>query len=328
MGLDEPGAVSQKQQQEEANGKPDAKGQSLDGARRAFAAIFQQIIECRAEAADDNQEYEYDDDFQDGSAKFVESTRNNRGRHGEKAVRDYSFKPGWKASLGFLAVFALFVNLGFWQLHRADEKKALLEAREERGRDGPVQLRGVEARAEDLRYRRVVVAGEYDPDHQFLVDNQVHDQQPGYLVLTPLRIAGSGTAVLVNRGWVPLGADRTQKPDISLKTRETHVAGVADYLPRVGFKLQGAEIPGPGWPSVVQVPEPERLAERLGYPVLPYQVLLDPAAPEGYVRAWREVSPDPGKNRGYALQWFLFAAVAAVLYVRHGLKAGSRYARH
>lgn len=243
-------------------------------------------------------------------------------------MRDYSFKPGWKASLGFLAIFALFVNLGVWQVHRAGEKQALMESREQRGRDAPVRLGGAETRAEDLRYRRVMVSGEYDPDHQFLVDNQVHGQQPGYLVLTPLRIAGSSSAVLVNRGWVPLGADRAQKPDIGLKTREAHIAGVADYFPRVGFKLQGAEIPGPGWPSLVQVPEPDRLGERLGYPVLPYQVLLDPAAPEGYVRAWHEVPLDPGKNQGYALQWFLFATIAAFVYIRHGLKAGSRNTRH
>lgn len=241
-------------------------------------------------------------------------------------MRDYSFKPGWKASLLFLAAFALFANLGVWQLHRAGEKEALMESREQRGRDAPVRLHGGEADADELRYRRVEVAGEYDPEHQFLVDNQVHDGQPGYRVLTPLRIAGSDTAVLVNRGWVPLGADRARKPEVGLAAREVHVNGVADHFPRVGFKLRGAEIPGPGWPSLVQVPEPALLAERLGYPVLPYQVLLDPAAPDGYVRSWREVPLDPGKNRGYALQWFLFATVAVVLYLRHGFKAGARTA--
>jgi surfeit locus 1 family protein len=242
-------------------------------------------------------------------------------------VRDYSFKPGWKASLGFLAILALFINLGIWQLHRAEEKQALLESREQRGRDAPVKLSGTGAGVEDLRYRRVEVSGEYDPDHQFLVDNQVHEGRPGYLVLTPLRLAGGDRAVLVNRGWVPLGAERTRKPEVGLQAREVHIGGAVEAFPRVGFKLQGAEIPGPGWPSVVQVPEPERLAERLGYPVLPYQVLLDPAAPEGYVRAWHEAPLDPGKNRGYALQWFLFAAVAAVLYIRHGLNADSRNAK-
>lgn len=243
-------------------------------------------------------------------------------------MTNYNFKPGWRASLGFLALIVLFVNLGVWQLHRAEEKEALMAARYERGRDEPLRLLGASGGADELRFRRVTVSGRYDGEHQFLVDNQVHGGQPGYLVLTPLRVAGSGNAILVNRGWVPLGEDRRRKPEIGLNAVDVTIAGTVDYLPRVGFKLEGAEIPGPGWPSLVQVPEAAPLAERLGYPVLPYQVLLDPAAPEGYVRAWHQVPLDPGKNRGYALQWFLFATVAAVLFVRHGLKAGARPTRH
>jgi surfeit locus 1 family protein len=223
---------------------------------------------------------------------------------------------------------ALFISLGIWQIQRADEKRALMEARESRVQEAPVRLSGQESSLDDLRYRRVIVAGEYDAAHQFLLDNQLHDRQPGYDVLTPLRISGSDKAVLVNRGWIPLGADRTRRPDVSLRKTSVSVSGVADRFPGVGFRLKGAEIPGPGWPSVVQLAEPERLAERLGYPVLPYQVLLDPSAEEGYVRAWRETRLDPGKNLGYALQWFLFATVAAILYIRHGLKAGSRTTPH
>ncbi|MGZ8216508.1 SURF1 family protein [Methylomagnum sp.] len=239
-------------------------------------------------------------------------------------MRDYSFKPHWKASLGFLAVLAVFVNLGLWQLRRADEKTALMDARELRGQDAPVRLSGAEASPDDLRYRRVVVSGEYDAAHQFLVDNQIHEQRPGYHVLTPLRLEGGNAAVLVNRGWVPVGADRTRLPAVALQATHAEISGVADHFPGVGLKLKGAEIPAPGWPAVVQLPEPAPLAERLGYPVLPYQVLLDPSADEGYVRAWREVRLTPEKNRGYALQWFLFALVATIIYLRHGLKAGSK----
>ncbi len=239
-------------------------------------------------------------------------------------MSNYSFKPGWGISTVFLAVFALFVNLGLWQIHRADEKQGLIEARELRGRDEPVRLDGGVSDPDVLRYRRVAVAGEYDVAHQFLLDNQLHEQRPGYRVLTPLRLAGGGAAVMVNRGWIPLGANRAQLPDLGLASASVRLTGVADRFPGVGFKLKGAEVPGPGWPSVVQLAEPEQLARRLGYPVLPYQVLLDESAGEGYVRAWRENRLTPEKNLGYALQWFLFALVATVLYIRHGLKAGAR----
>ena len=95
--------------------------------------------------------------------------------------------------------------------------------------------------------------------------------------------------------------------------------GAIDLLHRVGFRLKNAEVPGSGWPSLLQVPDAAQISGRLGYPVSSYQVLLSPAAEEGYLRDWREVKLDPGKNQGYALQWFLFAAVALIFYVRHAL---------
>jgi surfeit locus 1 family protein len=49
---------------------------------------------------------------------------------------------------------------------------------------------------------------------------------------------------------------------------------------------------------------------------------LDPDADRGFLRDWREARLDPEKNRGYALQWFLFAAVAAVIYLRRNVKIG------
>jgi surfeit locus 1 family protein len=236
-------------------------------------------------------------------------------------LRDYSFKPGWRAWALFLTAFLLFVRLGFWQLHRADEKRALMESRELRAREEPLRLTGTEAGdPADLRFRPVVAAGRYDSDHQFLVDNQVHNQQPGYHVLTPLRLAGGGAAVLVNRGWVPLGKSRSDLPALAIDRTEVEINGAVDNFQGVGLKLAGADVPTPGWPAVVAAPDPARLAQRLGYPVLPYQVLLAPAADQGFVRAWREARLDYGKNQGYALQWFLFSGVAAVLFVRHGLK--------
>lgn len=239
-------------------------------------------------------------------------------------MRDYSFKPGLAASLGLIVALPLFVSLGVWQLHRADEKKELIALQQQRMQDQPLTLRAEEPSLEGIRYRRVIVSGEYDVDHQFLLDNQIHRQSPGYHVLTPLRIAGTEAAVLVNRGWIPLGSNRSELPKLDIRQPTVRIAGTAERFPDVGLRLEGAEIPTPGWPAVVQVVDPARIGERLGYAVLPYQILADETAGEGYVRAWKENRPDPGKNLGYALQWFLFALVALVLYVRHGVKSRAK----
>jgi surfeit locus 1 family protein len=237
----------------------------------------------------------------------------------------YRFKPSLKAALLFGIAFPLFISLGFWQLHRAGEKTAINALREFRATE-PVMRLGPEPPPEldDLRYRPIFAEGEYDTAHQFLLDNQLQGQAPGYHVLTPLRLTGSKRAVLVNRGWVPMGANRAELPDIGpLPQGPVRVTGTLDALHRVGFRLKGAELPADGWPSVVQLPEADRLAERLGYPLLPYQVLLDPFAEGGYSRMWQAAPLDSGKNRGYALQWFLFAAVAAFFFIRHAFRRGA-----
>lgn len=241
-------------------------------------------------------------------------------------MRNYSFKPSLRAGLLFGGLFPLFVSLGFWQLQRAEETSAINMLREARTREPRIRLGPeIPADLEAMRYRPVFAEGEYDTAHQFLLDNQLQGQVPGYHVLTPLRLAGSERAILVNRGWVPQGASRAALPDVvSAPSGRVRVRGSLDFLHRVGFRLKGAEIPAPGWPAVVQLPESGRLAERLGYPLLPYQVLLDPDAEGGYARSWHAVPLDPGKNRGYALQWFLFAAGAAFFFMRHALGRGVR----
>jgi surfeit locus 1 family protein len=235
-------------------------------------------------------------------------------------LRHYSFKPGWIASLGCLLFVFLFISLGFWQLHRADEKKAFMNLQAQRAEEPPLALGDRESNMEEMRYRRVSAIGEYDVNHQFLLDNQIHGQTPGYHVLTPLRMMDSSLAILVNRGWIPVGSDRTQHPALTIQNTHVEIFGMADRFPRVGLILQGAEIPTPGWPAVIQIVDPERIGERLGYPVLPYQVLLDATSAEGYGRDWKPVDLAPEKNLGYALQWFLFAITAVVLYLWWGLK--------
>lgn len=210
--------------------------------------------------------------------------------------------------------------LGCWQLRRADEKLALAELRRSHEREPAMMLTGQESGVEALRYRRVGVVGDYDVEHQFLLDNQIRERQAGYQVLTPFMIRGTDQAVLVNRGWIPLGANRGAKPDLRMEGKEAEISGRVDKFPAVGFKLKGADTPAPGWPSLVQVLDTEQLSRRLGYRVLPYQVLLDADQRDGYVRDWHQASLQPEKNQGYALQWFSFAAVLAALYVWYGFK--------
>lgn len=235
---------------------------------------------------------------------------------------DYRFIPsrfGWVAVLILLPVF---ISLGFWQLQRASERQALNDQQDQRSLDPPVVLKGVDTiDVNAFRYRKVILKGHYDSEHQFLIDNQIEGGQPGYHVLVPFRFQDQSEAVLVNRGWVPIGSDRQVLPDVSgLPRGMVEIQGTIDLLYRVGFKLKGAEMPRQGWPSLVQVPEAKTLSEHLGYPVPAFQVSLAPAERGAYVRKENSVKLDPGKNRGYAVQWFLFAAVTLYLFIRASVR--------
>jgi surfeit locus 1 family protein len=71
---------------------------------------------------------------------------------------------------------------------------------------------------------------------------------------------------------------------------------------------------------VVQLANAERLSDRLGYRLTPYQVLLSPEAAEAYQQDWKPADRHPETSQGYALQWFSFALAALVLYVWYGFK--------
>lgn len=239
-------------------------------------------------------------------------------------MRHYNFKPGRVPALATALLFPLFLSLGLWQQHRAAEKEALIALRLSRNQAAELALAPTALHSlEEIRYRRVVLAGQYDQAHQLLLDNQIVDHQPGYFVLTPLKLPGSEQRILINRGWVPAGPNRSSLPGVGFTGHSGQVRGVVDKFPSLGWRLQGAETPTSGWPGVVQLLDAAALARHLGYPVAPYQVLLDPAEPGGYVRRWTSADPDPVKNRGYALQWFSFATILIALFVWFGFKPKS-----
>ena len=205
-----------------------------------------------------------------------------------------------------MLIFIVLIALGFWQLDRADEKKALIELLEFRQQQAPIRLGGDSRDLDNLRYRRVLVSGIYDSKHQFLLDNQVVDGKIGVFVLTPLKIEGSQHSVLVNRGWVPMTNRRIVESDLDIQQVGVRVEGLVNHFPGVGYKLKGAEIPADGWPGLIQRVDSEVLSGVLGYPLLPFQILLDPDLQSGFVRDWKISYPvSPEKHIAYGVpQYF------------------------
>jgi surfeit locus 1 family protein len=221
------------------------------------------------------------------------------------------FAPTLRFTLVALVLMALFVRLGIWQWQRG-ELRAAAATRFADGADAVLEL-GSRDVADAPLYQRVGVEGELDATHQFLLDNRTFEGQAGYEVLTPL-VRAAAPAVLVDRGWVPFTGSRARLPDVSLTAdTPTHLAGRVGTLPSPGLASGRAapESTGP-WPKVTSYPDMAQLEAVLGRPLSARILLLDPTAPFGYVRAWQPPGLPPLRHFSYAIQWWIFAALALV----------------
>ena len=227
---------------------------------------------------------------------------------------------GWAVAVAAVGIGGCLA-LAQWQLGRAREKEALIAAFDAGG--GEAVPLSVAAPAELPRYQRVTVAGRYEPGRQVLLDNMPSASgQAGYRVLTPFRREDGGSLVLVERGWVPLGADRSQRPDVAVGGEPRAVTGRLDGLPVPGLRLGEARAPdAAGWPLVLNFPVTADLEAALGEPVEARILLLDADQPDGYQRAWRpSMGFPPERHLGYAIQWLALALVVLVAFVATGLQ--------
>ena len=226
------------------------------------------------------------------------------------------FRPGLAQTLAGAALLSLLLALGVWQLRRADEKAALLAAEAAARQAVPVAVTTLSAAPLP---RHASAEGHYDL-HLFLLDNRVAKGRAGYELLAPLRLS-DGRAVLVDLGWWPQGADRSQLPAIPVPAGEVAVIGLAVTPAAPPFELSPREAMAPGWPKVVQAAVPARLAATLGYRLLP--VVLYPDGSDVAARRLATLNRfGPERHRAYAVQWFVMAMVLVGIYLHHGFQRG------
>jgi surfeit locus 1 family protein len=213
-----------------------------------------------------------------------------------------------------LALLALLISLGRWQLQRADEKRVLYDS----FAAGSDATRPMQASTPPLpRYQHIEAAGRYDDSRQVLIDNMVEAGQAGYFVITPFELKGGGF-ILVNRGWVPVGASRAVRPAIPVDAQPRTIHGRADNLPSPGIQLGTRAVLTPPYPVVAGFPRHDEIAallKELRWARAADLILLDPGEPDGYVRNWSPPGFPPMRHIGYAVQWFGLAAALFVIYI-------------
>ena len=221
------------------------------------------------------------------------------------------FKPLFWPTLFTLPAILVLAGLGFWQLERRVEKRALLDEVAARMAAPIADLPADIADPEALKFRPVRASG------VFLHDKEIHLLAPdpngrsGYQIITPLR-RDDGSYVLVNRGWVP-----QENRDAA-----TRLAG------QVEGKVTIAGLARPAWPRRLFVPEnvPEKnfwffgdldaMAKAAG--LTNYApVFLEADAtpnPDGLPIGGQTRITFPNDHLQYAITWFGLGAALIVIY--------------
>ncbi|MDK1474258.1 SURF1 family protein [Streptomyces sp. 549] len=223
-----------------------------------------------------------------------------------------------------LVLMPTMVQLGFWQLHRHEARVAHnnIVAASLAADPVPVQELTEPGRevSEDDKYRSVTATGSYDTDHEVVVRRRTaaDGRQIGFFVLTPL-VRGDGSVLLVNRGWVPAGADQLSFPDVP-EAPGGQVTVTGRLLPDETTERSGIKV-REGMPDrqvmLINSAQQEKLLDR---PVLGGFVELTATSPEPAESQLAEQVPAPdhsgiGAHMAYAVQWWLFVAAVPVGWV-------------
>jgi surfeit locus 1 family protein len=189
------------------------------------------------------------------------------------------------AAVVAVVVAAVCVRLGIWQLDRLAQRKARNAALAARLALPVLEVRG-DISSDSARLRRVTASGRYDFAAERAWPGRSFEGTPGVALITPLRLA-DGSAVLVDRGWVP-SPDAFHVDHAAYRESDSAtVTGIARLLPRGRGDVDSAGF----LPFVIEQQAPDT---------------------RGLPRRWPGPAFDNGPHLSYAVQWFSFALIALV----------------
>ncbi|MEX2570334.1 MAG: SURF1 family protein [Gemmatimonadota bacterium] len=224
---------------------------------------------------------------------------------------------GIAAAVAVVIVAAVCVRLGFWQLDRLEQRRAINVEVRAAISEPPLDLDSatfveIAPRPGDFIYRRATARGRFHPEASLLLRGRAHQGRPGVHLVTPLELDSGAGIVLVNRGWLPSPDAATADPRPYVESETQTVTGTLRMIPHAGAGAMPApiDIEDTTVTTFRRLDFPT-LASRFDLPLAPVY-LERTGEPDGLPAAVPPPSLDEGPHLGYALQWFGFAAVAIV----------------
>jgi cytochrome oxidase assembly protein ShyY1 len=223
-------------------------------------------------------------------------------------------RPRWIAYLLLAVLFGvLATGLGQWQYGRYEEKAQRRDLIEANYGATPVPLAqilpdsGTPLPPGD-QWRRVSATGTYDAGAEHLVRNRPQQGVFGYEVLVPL-VLDDGTAVAVDRGWVPSAETAATRPEVP--PPPSGAVTVTGWL-RPSEPDLGRDLPA-GQLASIDLP---RLEAATGHDLVQaYLILQTEDPPAERPAALAEPDVRLGSHFAYALQWWITVPVGVVLVI-------------
>ena len=241
-----------------------------------------------------------------------------------KPPEDWSFvwKPRWILShLFVLSCIVAMIFLGLWQLSRYHGRVKINHMLETRMAVAPVPIEKLirPHEADDVAnhraYRQVTVTGHYDNSNQILIQMEQDAQSdPGYWLVTPL-ILSDGSAVAINRGFVPLGLDENG-PLLAYRPPSGSVT-VTGMLYPTQNRTGGPYDPATGHLHLLSRVDLHRWQRQVPYTLYPLYVNLSSSQPPQkgtYPEPVPKPTLDDGPHLNYAGQWAIFATLTVIVY--------------
>ncbi len=217
----------------------------------------------------------------------------------------------WLVTVAAFALVLLTARLGWWQLDRANTKLAMQAERDRAANLPPLgQVELLAAPQADWAQRISRLQGQWLPEFSVWLDNRPMGSRSGFILLTPLRLAGSQQLIWVQRGWQAKGAGEHVAPP--WPSTEKGVVSVQGRLAAQASRAFSLGEPASG--PVKQNLDLAASAAELRQAPLPW-VLWQTLDCAPLACDWP--APDTGvaKHHGYAAQWFALSALTLGLYV-------------
>lgn len=227
-----------------------------------------------------------------------------------------TFRFRWALTCGALLLSAILASFGFWQLQRAEEKKILQADIDKQTSANAIQLtQSLADNWQKHRFQKVFLTGFFETDNQRLMDNRVVNGKAGYHVITPFRVSGSDLRILINRGWVSTGNDRTILPEIFTPASEIELAGrispPRSRPPMLSEDIKPDQYSDKVWTHL----DIDYFTKKFNTKVEPYIVLAENDLKDQLIREWPRFDAKMAMHIGYAVQWFAFSFFALILWL-------------